>query len=50
MIYTTVDRGEVIVANDHGVPVAVLVPWDDPDETPLEAIGRLNNEVLELAA
>lgn len=25
----------------------VFVPWDDPDETPLECIKRLNDDVIE---
>lgn len=35
---------------DGSIPTAlVMVEWDDPNETPTEAIVRLNNEVLKLA-
>jgi hypothetical protein len=35
---------------DGSVPQArILVEWDDPNETPTEAIIRLNNEVMTLA-
>lgn len=27
----------------------VMVSWDDPDETPLEAIARLNTEAIKYA-
>jgi hypothetical protein len=34
---------------DGSIPEAyVMVEWDDPNETPSEAIIRLNNEVMEL--
>lgn len=31
------------------IPAFIMVIWDDPNETPSEAIGRLNDEVNILA-
>lgn len=38
----------VIVAATSETSGAVVITWTDPDETPLEAIARLNREVIEL--
>ena len=36
---------------DGSIPEAIVaVVWDDPSETPTEAISRLNAEVVELAS
>ena len=43
-----IHTGEVIVTDENGSIAAVVVPWDDEDESPLEAIARLNTEAIEL--